>query len=405
MTDNEAHELVLVEQLQHEEWSVVEEARGFASLMSLKDGEGAPLYTLEKCAVRIDKSENYIRELLAILDAPQELQAAVERGELAKASAAVVASIPDREQRELAGKMVLRPANKTSGPLSVLETKELIKDRFARSLQGAPFKQADALLVPEMKDIAGARVMGGACSDCPFRAGNMPAFKDDLAVSGGRGGAGGQSGINPNLCTQPKCFAKKCEAVAETVRKEALARGCELLDADQAKKIFGEDGKLKDSSGYVDIESKVDPTLFNHFDAAKVPTWKAIIKKHGKGKGITVWLAQAPSGAFVELVKWEEAVAWSTRRLSLPRVGLIRSFHLCLNFLTGHQKSRRQKLRVPRGMRGRRKRLTDWLAKWRRQRSVGLWNSWRNSAWPCVSRSRSRTRIWLRSWWSMLRNV
>jgi ParB/RepB/Spo0J family partition protein len=294
MSDDDARELVMIEQLQNENWKPSEEAEGYRDLLALRDDQGKPRHTIATLASRIGKKESHIRELVAMLDTPLEMRTAVDEGRVSKRSAQIVAGEPDPERRKLFARMVLHPADKTS-PLTTSETIVIGQRDFYRSLQGAPFKTKDADLLPS----------AGSCDKCEFRTGNVAAFKGLIQSNDGTGGT---AGIAPNLCTKPSCFKLKCEAVAEKVKAEAKGRGCELMPDDEAKRLFDKDGVLRDNVDYVDRNGKPDSTLCHHFDDSKMPTWKKLIQTTGKGT-VQAWLAKNPvTGEFVELIKWQDAV-------------------------------------------------------------------------------------------------
>lgn len=321
VSDAQAAKLVLVEQLKHRAWNPLEEAEGYKMLLELEEN-GQRLFTLETVASEIGKGVTYVRELLAVLDAPKEMQEAVRDGRLAKRAAATVMSLVlDPEQRKQAVAMVLHPPDKKT-PMTVVETEELC-ERFAKSLQNAPFDQKDPDLVPFLMDAAGKHIEGGPCKTCPHRSANMAHIADRLAGGGGRGMKNtGETGISPNLCTLPACFALKCQAAEESVRAKARDQGCELMNDDDAADLFDDDGNLRENIDYVAIDAKPDPTLCGHYDQRKLQTWAKLLKAEGASGG-TVHLAKNPvTGEHTKVVKWQDAVKAITEAQNQQEVEL-----------------------------------------------------------------------------------
>lgn len=295
MSDDDARELVIIQQLQHDEWSVTEEAEGYAALLAIRDDD-QPRFNYQTLAERIDKKESHIRRLVSILETPQEMRDAVDLGTVSRLAAAYVASVAGEKRRAEAARKVLHPANKTS-PLTAEETLLMINRDYQRTLQGAPFSLKDETLLSDV----------GSCENCPLRTGNMPIYKD-LLNTGAEGRRGTTGGMSPNLCTQPACYKRKCEAVESSVKASAANRGVEIMPDEESAPLFEKDGSLRSNSDYVNVLSKPDPTLCHHFDEEKMPTWKHLIASADKGT-VKTWLAKNPAtGDFVELIRWQDAV-------------------------------------------------------------------------------------------------
>jgi hypothetical protein len=96
-------------------------------------------------------------------------------------------------------------------------------------LKYAPFDPRDADLVPE----------AGACADCPKRTGNQRELFPDV-----------QSG---DVCTDPKCFARKKEAAVARKLQEAEAQGHPVLKAEEAFSKYGSLNKK-----YVELKDRCD---------------------------------------------------------------------------------------------------------------------------------------------------
>jgi ParB family chromosome partitioning protein len=75
LTDQEALELALVENLQREDLSPVEEARGYQALLAMG-------LTQEEVAKRVGKARSTVANALRLLQLPEEVLEALERGEI-----------------------------------------------------------------------------------------------------------------------------------------------------------------------------------------------------------------------------------------------------------------------------------------------------------------------------------
>ena len=78
MSDSEAMELALVENLQREDLNPIEEAQGLALLMETYG------LTQEQAAKRVGKSRPAVANAMRLLALPQDVLAMVERGDLSK---------------------------------------------------------------------------------------------------------------------------------------------------------------------------------------------------------------------------------------------------------------------------------------------------------------------------------
>ncbi|WP_082408368.1 ParB/RepB/Spo0J family partition protein [Verrucomicrobium spinosum] len=202
MSDVQAREFMLVENLQREDLTVVEEADGYADLLALKGEDGQPLYTVAKIAERIGRSESHVTQRLKLRRAPKRLLEACEKGVIGSRHCELVGRIPDVEAREELAKAILAPQMRDKDlPLNVRETVALIRRDYMLSLKGCGFDVDDAELLPVQFSAQGERLCGGACMGCPFRSGNDASLQEELKVVGGQSG-GGSMGVDPHVCTK-----------------------------------------------------------------------------------------------------------------------------------------------------------------------------------------------------------
>lgn len=91
LTDQEALELAIIENLQREALSAVEEARAFQQLAGFGQSQ-------EAIAKAIGKSRSAVANTLRLLNLPAEALAALERGEISAGHARAILALPARDQ-------------------------------------------------------------------------------------------------------------------------------------------------------------------------------------------------------------------------------------------------------------------------------------------------------------------
>ena len=181
MNDMEVLEVMVVENDQREDLSPLERAQAYKQL--LEKG-----YAVEDLAAKLGRSISTIHGMVKLLALPPAGRRAVESGVLSAHAAQLVARIPAAAAREKACTDVLAGAE----PLSVRQTRDLIRREYMIELKLAPFSINDKTLTD-----------AGACNVCPKMAGNNRAEFPDA-----RG----------DVCTDPLCYAGKCRVHAERIR-------------------------------------------------------------------------------------------------------------------------------------------------------------------------------------------
>ena len=115
MSDSEAMELALVENLQREDLNPIEEAQGLALLMETYG------LTQEQAAKRVGKSRPAVANSMRLLSLPQDVLAMVERGELSAGHARTILAL------ENAGQITALANEIVKKNLSVRETERAVK--------------------------------------------------------------------------------------------------------------------------------------------------------------------------------------------------------------------------------------------------------------------------------------
>ena len=308
MSDTEVLEAQLVENVQRTDVHPLEEAQGYQALL---DHHG---YTIETLATKTGRSRAHLYGRLKLTKLAPAVRKAFLDDRIPASIAELLARLPVPKLQEQALHDILggahdyttvdeldaigiRPEglhdvngrvtdNSAVHPLlSFRAAQALIHRRYSTRLDMAKFEVADASLYPE----------AGACTTCPHRSG----FRDEA-----------QPTLFPDLeraddvCTNPPCFEKKTAAVWQRARLEAKDRGLEVIDGDDAKEVFGYDGKTSTRAKYVDPAQDLPYELQR--SPGKPATWAKTLGK--KLAEVPTVLVQDPSGAPRELLDRAKAM-------------------------------------------------------------------------------------------------
>ncbi|WP_272971064.1 ParB/RepB/Spo0J family partition protein [Comamonas terrigena] len=207
MTDAQALEAQVIENLQREDISRLEEAKGYRKLME-ETGR-----TAEEIGAMVGKGKSraYIYSVLKVLDLCDEGQQALRQGELDFSSALAISRIATKDLQREALEWVSEGWGDDKP--SAREVQVHVKREYMLDLRKAPFSRKDAELCPA----------AGACATCPSRTG---ADQDDDSKGA-------------DVCTNPPCYRAKEQAHADQLRKQAQERGCDVLDEKQSIQLVG----------------------------------------------------------------------------------------------------------------------------------------------------------------------
>lgn len=228
MTDEQALEAQLVENLHRTDLTALEEAEGYDALMTHSK------LTADQLAERIEKSRTYVYNRLKLLDLGTDGRAALRDGKIDHSVAMLAARIPDGKLQAKFLQEVLRGDSYDREPLSYRRALDLAHDRYMLKLADARFKITVADLVPGV----------GSCKDCSKRTGANPDLFSDVKSA--------------DVCTDPPCFHKKEEAAAKLLVKEAEAKGQTVIAGAEARDLqvgYGASARFK---GYKRLDEKED---------------------------------------------------------------------------------------------------------------------------------------------------
>jgi ParB family chromosome partitioning protein len=181
MSDAEALEVQVIENLQREDVHPLEEAQGYAELLKL------PGYDVAAIADKIGRSMTYVRGRLSMLDGIPEVRAAFAAESITASHMRIICKLQPEKQAEALENCFESYGDKKLLPVSDL--RDWIAGEMGMDLDRAPFQLLDADLVES----------AGACVTCP----------KSSCVDGKL--FGDQSG--DDLCYDRVCFGSKVKAI------------------------------------------------------------------------------------------------------------------------------------------------------------------------------------------------
>jgi len=193
VTDTQAVEISIVENLQRRDVHPLDEATGYVALLHLD-------YSIEQIAAKCGKNPAYVavRARLAQL-APAAIEA-FAKDEIGVGHALLLAKLPLEQHEEALAACYQESYGNGNNPkrilLPVRHLQQWIEHNILLELAAAPFSKNNAQLVPE----------AGSCVECPKRTGHNVLLFADMGST------------NPDSCSDPKCYALKLEMhVKQTV--------------------------------------------------------------------------------------------------------------------------------------------------------------------------------------------
>ena len=193
LTDEQALEVQVIENLQREDVHPLDEAAGYRALIE-KTNQG-----VEAIAGKVGKSVSYVYQRLKLTDLSEAVQKAFLEDKVTAGHAILIARLQPDDQVEALEYCV----DKWDSP-SVRDLRDWIEQEIHRELKSAPFSPKNAKLLPEVGD----------CIQCPKRTGFAPALFPDLEKK--------------DACTDRDCWTRKIEAHIDSVR--AKHAGSPLLE-------------------------------------------------------------------------------------------------------------------------------------------------------------------------------
>ncbi|MBI3103211.1 MAG: ParB/RepB/Spo0J family partition protein [Burkholderiales bacterium] len=226
LTDEQALEIQVIENLQREDVTALEEAEGYEALM--KHGHA----DADQVAAKIGKSRSYVYARLKLLDLCQQAREALREGKIDFSRGLLIARIPDEGMQIKALQFCTRTDWQGDAP-GYRECARHVQDEYMLRLDKARFPIADASLLPA----------AGSCAACPKRTGANPDLFKDVDSA--------------DVCTDPQCYRAKEDAHTALMVAEAQAKGQTVIAGQDAAELAYDayNHKLK---GYKRLDSAED---------------------------------------------------------------------------------------------------------------------------------------------------
>jgi ParB/RepB/Spo0J family partition protein len=218
LTDDEAFELQISENLQRKNINPMEESDAFQQLTT------RGINTPEQIADRLGTSVRYIYDRLILQRVNKDIQDAVRDGRLSITHAKQFARIPSFDQAKLWEEV------SDDETLTVAELRAQINDTFKLKLDSAPFDIKDAKLVKK----------AGACTKCTKRSGCMLVLFEEATQN--------------DVCFDQECWNEKMHAGIASKIEQLKSEGKEVV---LISTMYGSKNKeLKPNEDWDEVEEE-----------------------------------------------------------------------------------------------------------------------------------------------------
>ena len=262
LTDAEALELQVIENVQRVDVHPLDEAQGYVALIELQPDT----YTVESIAARVGRSPAYVNGRLRLIQLIPEARQAFYEDKLTVAHAFEIARLQPNDQRRALQECFPQYRNaaailkdKKAEATTVRELRAWIEREIHLDLTNAPFDPQDETLLPK----------AGACARCPKRTGNNPLLFPEVRQK--------------STCTDRECYRAKVEALVQIHAKPLEEKGEKPLRVSQAP-AWQANGHAKDvlfEGQYRKAKAK-----------GECPNTKAAVLIDGKSAGSVFYLCQ-----------------------------------------------------------------------------------------------------------------
>src|SRR6266446_2585873 len=213
LTDAQALELQVIENVQRVDVHPLDEAQGYAALVELQPDT----YTVESIASRVGRSPAYVNGRLRLIQLIPDAKQAFYDNKLTVAHAFEIARLQPNDQHRALQECFPQYRNaaailkdKKAEATTVRELRAWIAREIHLDLTNAPFDPQDETLLPK----------AGACARCPKRTGSNPLLFPEVRQK--------------SICTDRECYRAKVEAVVQIQVKPLEEKGEKPLRVSQA---------------------------------------------------------------------------------------------------------------------------------------------------------------------------
>lgn len=266
LADDAVLEIQIVENLQRDDLTELEEAEGYEALMTNSALLNVNGITIDQLAAKIGKSKSYVYSRLKLLDLCQEARSSLRDHQIDASRALLVARIPDHKLQIKAMKEIVSGEYGLGGikePMTYRTALAHLQRNYMLKLSEATFNIKSTDLVPD----------AGSCKTCTKRTGNDPDLFSDVKGA--------------DICTDPPCFHRKAEATTELMLQRAHERGMTAIAGREALELRVGHDKFK---GYRRLDhvddSPTDATLRTIIGTLMVQKdIKPVLIEHASKKG------------------------------------------------------------------------------------------------------------------------
>lgn len=275
LTDQQVLEVQIVENLQRDDLTELEEAEGYERLIQHTG------MNVDAVADKIKKSRSYVFARLKLLDLSQECKQAMREGKIEASHAVLIARIPDTTLQTKALAEATRPIGIHGDQvISVRAFQSWLQANVMLRLDAATFPITDTRLVPA----------AGSCKDCPKRTGANPDLFAEVNSA--------------DLCTDPVCYRAKADAHRTVMVTKAEAKGMRLIEGKEATEICRKYSNTLD--GYLPLSQVREDAIDVVSGATKKPTLRDLL---GKDAPNPVLIEHPHTKELIEAVPEAEAEA------------------------------------------------------------------------------------------------
>jgi ParB family chromosome partitioning protein len=260
LSDSEALELQIIENLHRADIHELDEAFGYKALME----QNPDLYTVEVIGAKVGKSPAYILGRLKLIDLIPTVQKAFYEGKLTVGHALEIARLQSADQERAFAECFPQHQNTSAvmkdrgaqATISVRDLRRWIQREIHLDLSTAPFDTNDPNLLPS----------AGACSACPKRTGNNPILFPDIKKR--------------DTCTDPTCFRQKRDALVQLRVKELEGNGQKPVQVSESHLYYG----FKPQPGVLYRDD------YREAKQGECPATVAAVMAEGKNVGSTLYV-------------------------------------------------------------------------------------------------------------------
>jgi ParB family chromosome partitioning protein len=230
LTDAQAVEMSIVENLQRKDVHPLEEAQCYARLLALDE----PKYSVEQIAAKCGKHPGYVLSRIRLTELAPAVVEAFSKDEIGVGHALLLAKLQPAQQKEALPHCFREDWGSGSKAkrilLPVRQLQSWIEQNVLLILKDAPFSKRDTQLVPA----------AGSCLDCPKRTGHNKLLFADLTAE------------NSDACSDPSCYAAKLDAHV----KQSIAAKPKLVQITTAYGKPAEGSAILPRNQYVEVRQE-----------------------------------------------------------------------------------------------------------------------------------------------------